>query len=173
MCDDLDRPKFQSFGEKSVRFDLTPKAAESPELTKGSLLDRFRGWMRQSHQERRRMPRHRAFEYQVWLGWERDKEAFFATSARLVDVSRGGALIIVADPPPEGHTAWMCLGTLEPRDCVRATLLEVRTARRSECFVRLRFGEPCPHAFFDEAVCMLARPKSTRGTGSAPRGERA
>jgi hypothetical protein len=152
--------KDRSSGKKSIRFDLSPAPSDVPTAMRAGLLDRFRIWFQQSPPDRRSLPRHKTHGYQIWLGWWRGDEAFFANPARLVDISRGGALLKVLDPPPEGFAAWVCVGSPDPRDCVESTVLEVRSTRGRECAVRIAFKEPCTHAFFEAAVCSLARAKS-------------
>lgn len=157
MSHESDRPKFQFIGEKAIRVDRPPgaKAAAAAAEDRAGWLELFRALFARSAEERRVMPRHKATAYQICLGWRRGNEAHFSSPARLVNISRGGALILVADPPPEGHAAWICLGEPEPSACLEAVVLEVRSAKRT-CTVRLEFREPCPHDFFESAVCMIA-----------------
>jgi hypothetical protein len=119
------------------------------------LLELFRCWFATPPRESRRAARHAARLYVVWLGWWQGEGAdeFFASTARLVNISRGGALIHVEHPPPEKHPVWMCLGTPEPDECLAATSLEVRRGRRGVCGVRLSFHAPCPSRFLEAAVC--------------------
>ncbi|SIO60830.1 hypothetical protein SAMN05444166_6539 [Singulisphaera sp. GP187] len=163
MSDDLDRLKFQRIGEKSIRLDLPPPD-EEPELVQKGLLDLFRAWVAQLPQERRSMPRHKTRPFQVWLGWKKNGDTFVANTARLVDVSRGGAQLLVVDPPRERSRVWVCLGKPTPSDCLEATVLEVRKARQKVCTVRLAFREPCPHAFFEAAVCTLSPSDARRAS---------
>lgn len=165
MSHEHDRPKFQVIGEKAIRFDRPPESVETPAPATGraAWLELFRALFAGNAEERRAMPRHQASRYQVWLGWNRGNQAHFTHPARLVNLSRGGALIFMTDPPPEGHTVWVCLGDAEPDLCLEATVLEVRSARK-ECSVRVEFREPCPHAFFESAVCTTAPPKPRKTT---------
>jgi hypothetical protein len=119
------------------------------------LLDRFRSWIGKSPRELRRATRHAARTDVVWLGWWRGEgnAEFFALTARLANISRGGALVILRHPPPENYPVWICLGTPEPDECLAATSLEVRRARHRECSVRLAFRAPCPSRFLEAAVC--------------------
>jgi hypothetical protein len=166
MSHESERPKFQWVGTKAIRFDRPPDAAEAAPAVqeRAGWLELFRAWFAQSAEDRRLMPRHQVARPLVWLGWSRGNEAYFSNPARLANISRGGALVFVADPPPEGVSVWICLGEPEPSLCLEATALEVRTASRKECTVRLRFREPCPHAFFNAAVCLIAPSKSREGT---------
>jgi hypothetical protein len=51
--------------------------------------------------DQRSMPRHAAAEFAIWLGWWRGEQEFFALTARLINISRGGALVTTLGPPPE------------------------------------------------------------------------
>ncbi|WP_406695703.1 PilZ domain-containing protein [Singulisphaera sp. Ch08] len=155
MSDDSDRLKFQWIGEKSIRFDLPPQDDE-PERAQKGLLDLFRAWIAQTTQDRRVMPRHKTRPCEVWLGWKQGEDTFFANSARMVDISRGGAQLLVVAPPREASKVWICLGEPDPGECLEATVLEVRRARQNVSTVRLAFSEPCPHHFFEAAVCILS-----------------
>lgn len=154
--------KFKYVAEKAVRLDLAPAVDESPRKEPAGLLELLRCWLRARPEDRRTMPRHEASGHPVWLGWWRGTEAYFSNPARLLNLSRGGALLLVKDPPPEGQTVWLCVGEPEPTECVEARVLEVRSGRRQECQLRLEFREPCPHAFFESAVCMIAPARARR-----------
>jgi hypothetical protein len=153
MGDRPARPRPQSSGKKTMRFD--PQAGDDPPpaLPEGGLLDLFRRWIAAEPHEQRRAARHPARTHIVWLGWWKGNEEFFASRARLGNISRGGALVFLPHPPPEAHPVWICLGTPEPDECLAATTLEVRRARRGECTVRICFREPCPSRFLEAAVC--------------------
>ncbi|AGA26995.1 hypothetical protein [Singulisphaera acidiphila] len=163
--DDSDRLQFQRIGEKTIRLDLPPQDDE-PEVVQKGLLDLFRAWLAQTPQERRVMPRHQTRPFQVWLGWKKKGDAFFANTARMVDISRGGAQLLVVDPPRERSRVWICLGKPDPSDCLEATVLEVRIVSQKVWTVRLAFREPCPHPFFEAAVCILS-PSDARQASSS------
>lgn len=169
MSGEFGRSTFRHLGERAYRIDSPPSGAEERGAEAGGLLDLFRAWIRRTPQDRRTMPRHPVRDLHVWLGWRRGEEAFFATPARMVNISRGGALIAVADPlPAEGESVWLCLGEPDPNDCLQATVLEVAVVRGGESAVRLHFSAPCPHAFFEAAVCMLPPPKLGDGRDPSP-----
>lgn len=151
--DDSNRLKYQRIGVKSIRLDLPPQD-EEPEAVPKGLLDLFRAWIAQTPQERRAMPRHNTRPFQVWVGWNQADTTFHASSARMVDISRGGAQLLIVDPPHPRSKVWICLGKPDPSDCVEAIVLDVRIARRNVWTVRLAFREPCPHPFFEAAVCV-------------------
>jgi hypothetical protein len=160
MRDGPDQPRRKSLSRgKTIRFDPPPGQTTAPPAYPRSpetgLIDRFRNWFATPPRESRRAARHAARMYVVWLGWWRGEgeDEFFALTARLANISRGGALVHVEHPPPEKHPVWMCLGSPEPDECLAATSLEVRRARRGECSVRLSFRAPCPSRFLEAAVC--------------------
>jgi len=159
------RRRQRSSGKKRIRLDPHPNEGEAPRApsTDAGLLDRFRGWLNAPPRECRSAARHAARTYLVWLGWWHGENEFFALTARLSNISRGGALILVEQPPPENHPVWICLGTPEPDECLAATVLEVRRARRREYAIRLAFRAPCPSRFLEAAVCGRATTRAGIG----------
>jgi len=155
MHDGPARERPGSRGGKTIRRDPSPMddSVYRGRAERAGLLNQFRRWLTKPPQEGRRATRHAARTYVVWLGWWQAEHEFFALTARLSNISRGGALIVVQQPPPENHPVWICLGTPEPDECLAAITLEVRTARRGECSIRLAFQEPCPSRFLEAAVC--------------------
>ena len=80
MSDDSSRPKIMSNRDKTVRLDSVATATEVADpTTKVGLLDLFRAWLRRSPEDRRVMPRHPTYEMQIWIGWCRDEQSFFAS----------------------------------------------------------------------------------------------
>ena len=142
-------------GNKTIRCDLSTREEASPVrcAERTGLLNQFRRWLAAPPLECRRATRHAARTSVVWLGWWQGEQEFFALTARLANISRGGALVLVRQAPPENHPLWICLGTPEPDECLAAKVLEVRNARRGACAVRLAFRDPCPSRFLEAAVC--------------------
>src|SRR4051794_9040090 len=104
MRDRPARRRPRTSGEKMIRLDPPPMRDASPRaLPDGGLLDQFRGWLAASPREYRWSTRHAARTYVVWLGWWRGGDEFFASTARLSNISRGGALVFLPHPPPEAH----------------------------------------------------------------------
>jgi hypothetical protein len=161
MREGPDRPRRslqpRSTRGRTIRVDPRPGACEPSrgEEGDGGLLERFRCWLSAPPREYRRATRHAARTDVVWIGWWQGggNDEFFALTARLANISRGGALVVLRHPPPENHPVWICLGTPEPDECLAATSLEVRRARRRECTLRLAFRAPCPSRFLETAVC--------------------
>jgi hypothetical protein len=134
---------------ESIQFDSLPTDVATTEaLPDARLLNQFRGWLAQTPHESRQTAR----TYVAWLGWWRRVDEFFATTARLSSISRGGALVFLPHPPAAAHPVRICLGTTVPDECPAATTLGIRNARRGECMVRLAFREPCPTRFLEVAV---------------------
>jgi hypothetical protein len=148
------RARHRASGTKTIRCDPSPQQTVShPNAARAGLLNQFRNWFAAPPRECRSATRHAAQTYVVWLGWWQGEAEFFALTARLANISRGGALVYVRQAPPETHAVWICLGTPEPDECLAARVLEVRSARRRECALRLAFREPCPSRFLEAAVC--------------------
>jgi hypothetical protein len=151
-------------GNKTIRCDPSPRE-ETSQYGRAEglgLLDHFRRWFTSPPAEYRSSTRHAARTCVVWLGWWQGEQEFFALTARLVNVSRGGALVLVRQAPPEHHPIWICLGTPEPDECLASKVLEVRTTRRGECALRLAFRDPCPSRFLEAAVCGRTSHYATR-----------
>src|SRR5262245_15366292 len=130
MRDGSARNRARTTGSKKIRCDLEPADSSPTAATgpKARLLDVFRRWLDPAPQELRRAARHAARTFVVWVGWWQgaNNREFFALTARLANISRGGVLLYVAQPPPQKHAVWLCLGTPEPDECLAARVLEVR-----------------------------------------------
>jgi hypothetical protein len=155
MSDGPARNRPRPSGDKTIRCDPPPFAQAGPGVSEASagVFDRFRSWLAAPPRESRQAARHAARTSVVWVGWWQGEDEFFALTARLSNVSRGGALVVVRHAPPENHPVWICLGTPEPDECLASIVLEVRRLRRGECTMRLAFREPCPSRFLEAAVC--------------------
>jgi len=150
--------------KRKVRFDKIASGAAVPRAESRSLLGLFRLWDGQPTAERRRAARHEVVESQVWLGWWRGEAGFLASSAVIINLSRGGAFIFLDEPPPKDESVWICLGMPDPVGFVEARVVAIKTSRQGQCAVRLEFREPCPYGFFEAAVCGLpaADPRGRR-----------
>src|SRR5262245_45091166 len=89
--------------KRRVRIDHVAQGPSTPRAESRSLLGLFRLWPDAiaSTPERRRSPRHEVVESQVWLGWWRGAAGFLASSAVIINLSRGGAFIFLDDQPPK------------------------------------------------------------------------
>ncbi len=153
--------------DRRFRFDPVLKEDQPAGSPDRGLVDLFREWISAVPRERRQSARHEAAGFQVWIGWWRGGHEFFALSAELINISRGGALIQLTASPPERQDIWICLDALDSDDCVGAAAIDVKPVRRGWWSARLEFRAPCPHSFFDAAVCGLGQ-SASREPGSGP-----
>jgi hypothetical protein len=177
MQNDVTSAQPKPIEKRKVRFDRIAPGAEAPRAENRSLLGLFRLWDPQPTAERRRSPRHEVVESQVWLGWWRGEAGFLASSAVIINLSRGGAFIFLDDEPPGDQPVWICLGMPDPVGFVESRVVAIKKSRMGQCAVRLEFKEPCPYGFFEAAVCGLPAtdPKRRRrnSTGAGAEGEAA
>lgn len=97
---------------------------------------------------RRRELRFLAQENRLWLQWWEDGE-YLGRTARLVNVSRGGAMIIAWFLLREGQRLRVFLEEAESQNGVEATVLGVVPGITAMHQIRLSFTTPCPPCFFD------------------------
>ncbi len=152
MWNRLSQPGRPPAGRPDVRPDRAEGVAGSGTPTKEAQLLGLLRARAASKRERRWSPRFSAVEHRAWLGWWRTEGAYSIVAARLLDVSRGGARVVLAEAPPEDHPVWVCLGAPRPIDCVRGITLEVRLEREGGYGVRVRFVGSCPDVFYRAAV---------------------
>jgi hypothetical protein len=155
MWDDVLLRMPKAIERRKIRFDTVVQGAALPRAESRSLLGLFRLWGAKPAGERRRSPRLEVVESQVWLGWWRESASFLASSAVIINLSRGGAFIFLDDQPPPDKPVWICLGMPDPVGFVEARVVEVKVSRQGQCAVRIEFREPCPYDFFEAAVCGL------------------
>jgi hypothetical protein len=142
--------------KRRIRFDSVAKGAVVARAESRSLLGLFRLWGDKPMEERRRTPRHEVVESQAWLSWWRGEKGFLASSAVIIDLSRGGAFIFLDIQPPKDQPVWISLGMPDPVGLVEARVVTVKMSRQGQCAVRLEFCAPCPYSFFEAAVCGMA-----------------
>lgn len=104
--------------------------------------------------DRRRSPRHSPSEDGLWLGWRKDGD-FFVVHAELMNISQGGALILVEEPPHRGESVWLRLAGPTPIEDVSAVVIETMRIGRGEHGVRVAFREPFPPEFYHAAMVGL------------------
>ncbi len=152
--------------KRKFRFDKTTPGSTGPWVESRSLLGMFRLWDDHPTADRRRTPRHQVVESQVWLGWWRGESGFLATSALIINLSRGGAMIFLDEEPPKDEPVWICLGMPDPVSFVEARVVAIQLSKQGQCAVRLEFREPCPYGFFEAAISGLPTtdPKNRRRT---------
>jgi hypothetical protein len=116
------------------------------------LLRLIRERAKPARRERRRTKRYPAAEHRAWIGWRKDDGEYSVFAAKLIDVSRGGARLSLAEPPPTNHRVWLWLGAPKPVDYVQATTLDVKVSPENEYDVRVEFHSACPKLFYQVAV---------------------
>jgi hypothetical protein len=156
MRDELLPYQPKSMEKRRIRFDGVAKGADTPRAESRSFLGLFRLWGGKPIPERRRSPRHKVVESQVWLGWWRGAAGYQTHGAVIIDLSRGGAYIFLDLQPPRDQPVWVSLGMPDLVGCVEARVVSTKMSRQGQCAVRLEFLEPCPYGFFEAAVCGMA-----------------
>lgn len=152
------RIKLQRAGHKLVRLDrpLVPDA-ESDQKTeaaegKGSLIDLLLRAIRTEPANRRQDHRHPAVEQDVWVGWWSGDD-FGAIKGRLLNISRGGAQIVVACRPPRKKSVWIYKDIGTTLASIRGEVAGYTPAPEGCYSVRFRFAMPCPTVFCEAVVC--------------------
>jgi PilZ domain len=105
----------------------------------------------QSGLGRRLEPRYAAVEDRLWIEW-READNFYGRSARLVNVSRHGAMVVASVPLRQGQRLRLYLEEPAPQDPVFAIVVGVVEGRSGFHQLRLHFPVPCPDAFIDAAA---------------------
>jgi hypothetical protein len=101
--------------------------------------------------QRRREPRYRAIENRLWLQWWEGEE-HLGRSARLVNVSRHGALIVACVLFRERQRLWVYLEEPAPQIGVKAVVLGINEGTTGMHQIRLGFVSECPDAFIEAAA---------------------
>jgi hypothetical protein len=99
----------------------------------------------------RNSSRYHAVRSAVFLGWWEEPE-FRSTPARLLDLSHGGAQVLVGLEPPDGATLWLCLAGTPPGEWVEVKAVDREVLRKGERRLHLKFPESCPYELFEAAV---------------------
>jgi hypothetical protein len=140
-------------GKKRVRIDAAHQVRRVNRIVDDSwMLDHFRNRTPAGVPERRKSPRFEAGLNRVWLGWWKGEHEFVSTSARIVNISLGGAMLCPENPPPQDRPCWLCLGIPDPVEYVEVAILDVVASRQGQFAVRLEFREPCPYSFFKAVI---------------------
>lgn len=155
-------------GRKQIRLDRP--AGQEPESEKpatpenGLLLSSIWKSIRAHSQERRDGPRHPAAEQEIWVGWW-NGEHFGALDGRLLNISRGGALIVLGHRPPRRQSVWIYKEIDSELSCVRADVAGITPAPEASYSVRFRFASPCPTVLCESAVCFRAKARESKRAG--------
>jgi hypothetical protein len=100
---------------------------------------------------RRRDPRYETSANLLWIQWW-EGEDYLGRSARLVNVSRGGAMIIASALIREGRSVRIFLEEQDDPVGVAATVLGVVEGPEGMHLLRLVFHSPCPDGFMEAAA---------------------
>ena len=155
-----DRPAnsghLRSSGAKTIRCDRSPQDDRVSPFRgdQAGLLNQFRRWLAAPPQELKGTTRYASMTYAVWLGWWQAEHEFLALTARLANISRGGARPPGAGRQPRTTRSGSAWGPPNPTNVFAAQGVprEVRAAPRGK--VRAppsapAFGEPCPSRFLE------------------------
>jgi hypothetical protein len=100
---------------------------------------------------RRREPRFVAIEDRIWLTWWFNGE-FNGLAARLINVSRNGAMIVTAVHFQDGQEIRVFLEEPAPQVGVLAKVMSAVAGKNGVYQVGLEFQTDCPDAFFIAAA---------------------
>src|SRR3954454_10629043 len=101
--------------------------------------------------DRRRSPRVPPAEQSLWLGWRKEDD-FFVIRAELMNISQGGALLVVEEQPQKGQPVWLRLGGPPRTEGVRAAVIEPSRIGGGEYGVLISSREPFPPDFYHAAI---------------------
>ena len=104
-----------------------------------------------SYLSRRVEERLPAVEDHLWMQWL-DREEYLGCSARLVNVSRGGAMFTTAASLRVNQIVNLFLEFAEPQVGVKALVLGILEGKRRIHQVRVSFPQGCPDDFHEAAA---------------------
>jgi hypothetical protein len=145
-----------STGRKQVRRDmpshpLAEQEGQTP-AESGRLWSLIWGRIHSASQERRGGVRHPAVSHEIWVGWSTHKQ-FEALDGLLINISRGGALIVLKFRPPRDRPVWVYKQVRSNVWSVRGDVVGHTPAPGGAYAVRFQFATPCPTALCESAVC--------------------
>ena len=103
-------------------------------------------------EERRGGTRHEAVSHEIWLGWSTRSE-FVSLDGLLLNISRGGALLILKERPPRDRPIWVYKKVCSVVPSVRGEVVATTPAPGGAFAVRVKFAIPCPTILCESAVC--------------------
>jgi hypothetical protein len=115
----------------------------------------------------RREERYTPVNHWAWLGWWRWC-GFRTYDALVINISRGGALVFLDEPPPLRRSVCLFIETPDKKITLKAKTLENIITQQGQCAVRLQFRQPPPLELFDVAVCGLSSVNPKRRAGMPP-----
>ncbi len=120
------------------------------EAQENALLGFLRAHPKEVGEALRTNPRHES-SAKARLAWKAS-EPNRVVPARLINICRTGAALVVANPPPEGEVVLLRLMVEEPTPWIEADVVGVESISPSKYRVRLKFLEFCPMLFLKSAV---------------------
>jgi len=150
-----DHPVFPKIPAQPSNPPLAPNAAAAaaggPVSTPGPLASASAGGGPATGRHRRRDTRYPAVADRLWVQWW-DGDEHYGRAARLVNVSRRGALIVCSTLLRERQPLRIYLEEPAPQIGVSAMVLGVVEGLSGHHQMRLGFINPCPDAFIDAAA---------------------
>jgi hypothetical protein len=107
--------------------------------------------------DRRISPRYSAVKNRACLSWRVEAENCEST-ARLINISSSGALVLAEKRPARGRAVWLRLEVPVATEWVEATIVRIVKVpgvlwfRKTAYLVRICFKEPCPYHLFKLAT---------------------
>jgi hypothetical protein len=95
------------------------------------------------------------------VGWW-DADDFGVVKARLIDLSRGGARVVMEVKPPSREPIWFYKESGDAIATVRGYVVRRDAAVNGAFMVRFRFASECP-TFFCQAVLCDQPPATAKG----------
>jgi hypothetical protein len=152
------RIKLRRAGQKLVRLDRPGDLEEGAEAREeavggnGRLIDLILKAIRANPADRRRDFRHDAVEHEVWVGWW-TRDDFGAVPGYLLNISRGGAQIVLDCRPPRKRAVWVYKDIGSTLATVSAQVAGHTPAPGGAYCVRFRFASPCPTVLSRSVLC--------------------
>jgi hypothetical protein len=140
--------------QRVVRFDAPAAAGADGLVRRGVGLVRSLVVARAGvcRVERRRDARYRPGVTRAWAGWWTG-QAFRLGRAEIINLSKGGGLVLLTCRPPLSQPIWVCLSPPSPAEYVQARVLDAAVVSTGDYRARLEFHEPAPPSFFRDAGC--------------------
>jgi len=102
--------------------------------------------------ERRSVCRYSVVQENSWLGWW-EGQAYQSTSARIIDISLRGALLIVDSLPPKDQPVYFCPPGVTPTDeWIEVKVIDARKKMFGPREVRITFRKVFPYEIFKAVV---------------------
>ena len=102
--------------------------------------------------ERRTVCRYSVVQENAWLGWW-EGQAYQSTTARIIEISLRGALLIVDSRPPKDQPVYFCPPGVTPNDeWIEVKVIDARKKMFGPREVRITFRKVFPYEVFKAVV---------------------